>query len=92
MADRRRRHLIQLIYDAGGSLLDCEYITDAEEVDRFHTTMADEYKRLSSISVNNTVRPLSDKTDLPDELAELTDYHTLKRQCRKLHQRIRSNR
>jgi len=83
------RHMIQLIYDVEENLIDCEYITDAESVSQFPQTFEEEFKRLSSISINSTVRYLSGLSDLPEELSELSNYLKLKKQCRKLHRRIR---
>lgn len=98
MADGR--HLIQLIYDADEKLLDCEYLMDSESSDRFQRTMVDEFDVLKSLKsesdgedfVNSTVRTIGSASELPTELAKLVDYVGLKKQCRKLHQRIRSSR
>ena len=95
MADSR--HLVQLIYSADEKLLDCEYVADAESASRFQQTMVDEFHLLSTLRqesgsglINSTVTLVESTAQLPAELAQLTDYHRLKKQCRKLHQRIRS--
>jgi len=75
------RHMIQLIYDVEENLIDCEYITDAESVSQFRQTFEEEFKRLSSISINSTVRYLSGLSDLPEELSELSNYLKLKKQA-----------
>lgn len=82
-------HLIQLIYDASESLTDCEYVSDAETVERFQQTLADEYLRLSAISFNNTIRYVDSSSELPRDLAKMSDYSRLKKRCRVLHKKMR---
>lgn len=83
------RHLIQLIYDANQSLLDCEYDTDDESVRQFQKNLEAEYRKLSSISLNTKVRVIENRSDLPEDLARLAVYHHLKTECRRLHNRMR---
>lgn len=83
------RHLIQLIYDADQSLQDCEYITDIESATRFQETLAAEYRQLSNISLNTSIRIIERRSDLPQDLARLAVYRRMKIQCRQLHSRMR---
>lgn len=83
------RHMIQLIYDADQSLQDCEYITDVETASRFQENLATEYRQLSSISLNTRVRFIENRSQLPEDLAQLAVYHKLKADCRLLHSRMR---
>ena len=83
------RHLIQLIYDADQSLQDCEYITDIESATRFQETLAAEYRQLSNISLNTSIRIIERRSDLPEDLARLAVYRRMKIECRQLHSRMR---
>nr|CAH0106101.1 unnamed protein product [Daphnia galeata] len=83
------RHLIQLIYDADQSLQDCEYITDIESATRFQETLAAEYRQLSNISLNTSIRIIERRSDLPQDLARLAVYRRMKIECRQLHSRMR---
>lgn len=83
------RHLIQLIYDADQSLQDCEYITDIETATRFQEKLAAEYRQLSNISLNTSIRIIERRSDLPEDLARLAVYRRMKIECRQLHSRMR---
>ncbi|XP_046640418.1 group 3 secretory phospholipase A2-like isoform X2 [Daphnia pulicaria] len=83
------RHLIQLIYDADQSLQDCEYITDIEMATGFQEKLAAEYRQLSAISLNTSIRIIERRSDLPEDLARLAVYRRMKIECRQLHSRMR---
>ncbi|XP_057378704.1 group 3 secretory phospholipase A2-like isoform X1 [Daphnia carinata] len=83
------RHLIQLIYDADLSLQDCEYITDTETALAFQEKLTNEYRQLSSIGHNTTIRIIEKRSDLPEDLARSTVYRRMKAECRQLHSRMR---
>ncbi|XP_046450012.1 group 3 secretory phospholipase A2-like isoform X1 [Daphnia pulex] len=83
------RHLIQLIYDADQSLQDCEYITDIEMATGFQEKLAAEYRQLSAISLNTSIRIIESRSDLPEDLARLAVYRRMKIECRQLHSRMR---
>ncbi|XP_057376206.1 uncharacterized protein LOC130697297 [Daphnia carinata] len=82
-------HLIQLIYDADLSLQDCEYITDTETAMAFQEKLTNEYRQLSSICHNTTIRIIEKRSDLPEDLARSAVYRRMKAECRQLHSRMR---
>lgn len=84
------RHLIQLIYDADLSLQDCEYITDTETAIAFQEKLTAEYRQLSSLGHNTTIRIIEKRSDLPKDLAWSAVYQRMKAECRQLHSRIRT--
>ena len=87
-------HLIQLIYDAGGSLTDCEFVSDEESVGSFIETFSSDYHMQSKSSADvrmKSIRRIDDAGDVPADMAAFADYAALKSQCRRLHKRIRHN-
>ncbi|XP_076367366.1 uncharacterized protein LOC143255499 [Tachypleus tridentatus] len=92
---------IQLIYDMGWELRDCEYLRDSESVENFLAKFKSEYvcatqmksHRFVDCEVsegrNETLKLVRSQADVPTDLQELLNYRELKEKCRKLHKRIK---
>ncbi|XP_071038008.1 uncharacterized protein [Parasteatoda tepidariorum] len=79
------RHFIQLIYDSGWDLRDCEYIKSGKSVDEFYNYFATDTSCPQQTLNASIVRDDSFLLSKPD----VTDYNSLRKQCKGLHKQIR---
>ncbi|CAL1281521.1 unnamed protein product [Larinioides sclopetarius] len=84
------RHFIQLIYDSGWELRDCEYLKSAKSVDEFFEAFAGDVNcpRQKQI-LNETRSPTDPEGRLDIVKPDVTDYGALRRECRTLHKKVR---
>ncbi|GFR23146.1 PA2c domain-containing protein [Trichonephila clavata] len=84
------RHFIQLIYDSGWELRDCEYLKSSKSVDEFFEAFAaDVYCPQQKQYLNGTRSAMDVENNLADSKPDVTDYDALRRECRILHKKIR---
>lgn len=86
------RHFIQLIYDSGWELRDCEYLKSAKSVDEFYEAFAADIDCPQQQPFNETRllflhESISSNSNLSKP--DVTDYSSLRRECRNLHKKIR---
>ncbi|KAG8184715.1 hypothetical protein JTE90_013101 [Oedothorax gibbosus] len=79
------RHFIQLIYDSGWELRDCEYLKSAKSVDEFYDTFA----AVDEVDCPRTGRSLNESAANNFRPFDVTDYPSLRRECRNLHKQIK---
>lgn len=86
-------HFIQLIYDSGWQLRDCEYLKSAKAVDEFYEAFAADLDcpQQRQQQRGNDTRAFLLLQDGGGNLTrpDATDYASLRRECKGLHQRIR---
>ncbi|XP_035228922.1 uncharacterized protein LOC118201019 [Stegodyphus dumicola] len=83
------RHFIQLIYDSGWELRDCEYLKSARAVDEFYEYFAADIDCPHQKAWNES-RILPEEDDnFTSSKPDVTDYGSLRRECRTLHKRVR---
>ncbi|GFY01871.1 acidic phospholipase A2 PA4 [Trichonephila clavipes] len=84
------RHFIQLIYDSGWELRDCEYLKSSKSVDEFFEAFAADVNCPQQKQYLNGTRSAMDvENNLADSRPDVTDYDALRRECRILHKKIR---
>ncbi|XP_054713542.1 uncharacterized protein LOC129223001 [Uloborus diversus] len=89
------KHFIQMIYDSGWELRDCEYLKSLEAVDQFYKLFAADIDcpQQSTQFRNESSHRLQQIAGFQayDNLTkpEVTDYGSLRRECKNLHKKIR---
>ncbi|GIX80781.1 group 3 secretory phospholipase A2 [Caerostris darwini] len=84
------RHFIQLIYDSGWDLRDCEYLKSAKSVDEFFEAFASDVNcPLQKQYPNETRTTMDPEVKFANPRPDITDYGTLRRECRMLHKKVR---
>lgn len=83
------KHFIQLIYDDGGNLTDCEFGRQRDQVKKFLFTFKNDLRQLLEADASNVNVTSLDASPLPEDVESWLDYKRLRNQCRTLHRRIR---